>query len=134
MLVAGDERPGSASVVVLGDGLWRRRFGGERGVVGRTLLLNGDAYTVVGVLPPDFVFPLAESELAIPLWLHSDARKGDRGERFLRGIGRLKAGVSAGQAQAEMNAINERLRQQHPDTNAKIVGAKSVPLQEAMGG
>src|SRR5215472_9152070 len=96
-LMAADETPGSARVVVLGDGLWRRRFGGDRGVIGQTLLLNGEAYNVVGVLPPDFIFPLAESELAIPLWLHSDPRKGDRGERFLRGIGRMKAGVSVGQ-------------------------------------
>ena len=77
-LVPEDDAPGSHRVVVLGDGLWRRRFGGDAQLIGRTLSLNGEAYTIVGVLPPEFVFPLTEAELAIPLAPQNDPRKGDR--------------------------------------------------------
>lgn len=133
-LLPSDEDPNSGRVVVLSDGLWRRRFGGDTQLVGRTLSLNGEAYTVVGVLPPDFVFPVVEAELAIPLALHLDPKRGDRSEHFLRGLGRLKPGITPDQAQAEMNAINEQLRRQYPATNAKIVGIKAVPLQEELTG
>ena len=133
-LAPSDEDPNSDRVVVLSDGLWRRRFGADPQLIGRTLSLNGEAYSVVGVLPRDFVFPVAEAELAIPLALDRDPKKGDRGEHSLRGIARLKPGVTAGEAQAEMNAINQQLRRQYPDTNAKIIGVKAVPLQEELTG
>jgi len=133
-LAPSDDNPNSARVVVLSDGLWRRRFGGDPHLIGRTLSLNGEAYTVVGILPPDFVFPVSEAELAIPLALDRDPKKGDRSEHSLRGIARLKPGISASQAQAEMNAINEHLRRQYPETNAKIIGVKAVPLQEELTG
>jgi putative ABC transport system permease protein len=133
-LMPSDDNPNSVPVVVLSNGLWRRRFGGDPQLIGRTLSLNGEAYTVVGVLPPDFVFPVAEAELAIPLALDRDPKKADRSEHFLRGIARLKPGVTASQVQAEMNTICEHLRRQYPSTNAKIVGVKAVPLQEELTG
>jgi putative ABC transport system permease protein len=133
-LVPSDDDPNSARVVVLSDGLWRRRFGGDPQLIGRTLSLNGEPYTVIGVLPREFVFPVSEAELAIPFAFDRDPKKGDRSEHSLQGIARLKPGVTASQAQAELNAINEQLRRQYPETNAKIIGVKAVPLQEELTG
>ena len=80
--------------VVLGHGLWTRRFGGDPGVVGRALVLNGAPYTMVGVLPKSFVFPIRDAELAVPI-VEADARRTEGDVAFLRVIGRLKPGVSA---------------------------------------
>src|SRR5262249_52802512 len=62
-----EDTPGREHVVVLSHGLWQRRFGADPQLVGKTLTLNGAGYTVVGILPPPFIFPLKEAELAIPL-------------------------------------------------------------------
>src|ERR1044071_10520880 len=68
-LAPDDDNPNNARVVMLSYGLWQRRFGGTSDVLGKTLTLNGDAYTIVGVLPPRFVIPNAETELMGPLWV-----------------------------------------------------------------
>src|SRR5262245_8250151 len=89
------DRPQSERVVVLSHGLWQRRFGGDASLVGSKLTLNDQSYSVVGILPANFIFPgtEAEAELAIPLSPDRDPRRSDRGSNFLRMMGRLSPGA-----------------------------------------
>ncbi len=133
-LLPEDDKLGSPRVVVLSYGLWQRRFGADPGLIGKTLTLNGESYAVAGVLPAHFIFPLREAELAIPLAMEADPKRKERGDHFLRVVAQLKSGVSPRQAQAEMDSIAQRLRQQYPETNAKLVGVKVVPLHDEIVG
>jgi putative ABC transport system permease protein len=115
--VAEDDVIGKAHVVVLGRGLWMRRFGGDRNIVGKALTLDGQTYTVIGVMPEGFQVPSR-----VELWLPSeftprDLGPGARGAHYLRVIGRLKPGVSIEQAQTEMTGISKRLEQQYSRVN-----------------
>ena len=133
-LLPEDDRAKSA-VVVLTDGLGRRRFGGDRGVLGRSIVLNGDAYEVVGVLPPRFRFMAQSAELAIPLAAeHDPARDDRRAMNMLRVAGRLAPGATPEQAASEMTAMARRLQKQYPDTNATKQGMSVTPyLDEVVG-
>jgi putative ABC transport system permease protein len=133
-LIAEDDVPGTARVVMLSYGLWQRRFGGDQNVIGRTLALNGDVYTVVGVLPQHFTIPNAEIEVATALRLEADPRRGERGSNFLRVFGRLKDGVTLAQARSDLAAVTSRLREQYPDANAKLTAPNVLPLQEEIVG
>ena len=105
-----EDRPGGATrVVLLSHELWQRRFGGDRNVIGRTLTLDGHGHTVIGVMRPGFDFPGAE--LGVPLAPDPAA---DRGDHWLRMIGRLRPGVTLGQADSELSAIAARLAEEHP--------------------
>ncbi|HXG65767.1 MAG TPA: ABC transporter permease [Blastocatellia bacterium] len=121
-----EDRPGGPKAVVLSHGLWQRRFGADPNLVGTTILLNDQPHTVAGIMPPDFNFPppialegTAPAERA-DLWLPFalDMKAGQRGAHYMTVIARLKPGVSVEQANAEMNAIADRLEQDYPDTNA----------------
>jgi putative ABC transport system permease protein len=129
-----DEKTSAERVAMLSHGLWQRRFGGDPGVIGRTLTLNGDSYTVVGILPRDFVIPNLETEIVTPLRLDSDPRREERGSNFLRVIGRLKPGVRAAQAQKDLAAIADRLRQQYPEDNGNLTAPRVVPLHDELTG
>jgi putative ABC transport system permease protein len=133
-LVAEDDAPDKPRVVMLSYGLWRRRFGAERGVIGRPLTLNEDVYTVVGVLPARFTIPNAEVELATPLRLEADPRRGERGSNFLRVFARLRPGVTLEQARGEMATVTTRLREQYPDVNAKLTAPTVLPLHTELTG
>jgi predicted permease len=134
-LVPNDESPDGAPVVMLSYGLWQRRFGGDRAVIGSTQVLNGDPYTVVGVLPRDFVIPNAETDVVAPLRLAAEPRRTNRGTNFLRLMARLKPGVTAAQAEFELGAITGRLREQFPKDNGNLTTPRVVPLQdEVVGG
>jgi putative ABC transport system permease protein len=102
--------------VLLSHGLWQRRFGGDPNVVGKTVKLNGPAYTVVGVLPPDFIISARRYEVYRAMGL-SDTQRVNRRGRYLTVIGRMRSGVTAGQARAEMNAVGLRLAAQYPEEN-----------------
>lgn len=107
---------GSDGVVVLSYGLWQRRFGSESGILDRTLTLNGRSYKVIGVMPANIKFP-PNTDLWVPLVFEtSEATNRDR--HFLYVTGRLKSGVSMGQAQSEMSLIARNLAQQYPDSNS----------------
>ncbi|HXA08260.1 MAG TPA: ABC transporter permease, partial [Bryobacteraceae bacterium] len=106
---------GKNHVVVLSDHLWRERFGGDRGVVGSSVRLDGDPYTVVGVMPPSFRYPSA-TELWTPLTIIPQSAN-DRGLRYLRVMARMRPGVTMEQARIEMNTIAARLKSAYPDTN-----------------
>jgi putative ABC transport system permease protein len=135
-LLPEDDRPGNQHVVVLSYGLWQRRFGADMGVTGKTLTLNGEAYTVVGVLPQKFFFPIRDAELGIPLAPEADPLRNVRTSvNFLRFVGRLKPNVTREQAEDEMNRINRELRAQYGVAYAGKVGVRLVPLfDEVVGG
>jgi predicted permease len=118
-----DDVPGGPGRAVLGHGTWMRRFGGDPRVVGRGLMLNGRSYEVIGVLPARFDLPrevmptlggAEHAEIVLPLALGAEAAGVRNGEDYNL-IGKLKPGVSLGEAQAEMDAITARLRREHPD-------------------
>lgn len=137
-LLATDEKPGSANVVVLGYGLWERRFGSDRNVIGREIKLNGEPHTVVGVMPASFS-PDDYGELWLPSpWgvpsnslRPTEDPRSVRSSNYLDVWARLKPGVSLEQARAEMNAIMLRMEKQYPVDN-QGVGIALTPLHEAM--
>jgi predicted permease len=134
-LVPDDDRPGASRVVVLTDGLWRRRFGGDRAVLGGTLTLDGAGYTVVGVLPPQFFFPVRDAELAAPLAPDVHPLRSVRNSvSFLRAVARLKPTVSRSRAEEELTAVAKQLQREHPDANARKAGATVVPIAEEIVG
>jgi len=109
-----EDQPGRDNVVLIGYGLWQRRFGGNAGVVGQSLSVNGQNMTVVGVMSPGFAFPQA-AELWAPFGFTPEQRaQTQRGSRFLSVVGRLKPDVSVAQAQAEMDATANNIVQRYP--------------------
>ncbi|HEX7315759.1 MAG TPA: ABC transporter permease [Pyrinomonadaceae bacterium] len=128
---ADEERAGPAPVAVLSDGLWRRRFGGDPSVVGKTLTLDGKAVAVVGIAPPEFQYP-AGAELWLPLDFDDPEMK-IRAAHFLRPIGLLKPGVTIEQAKAETDLIARRLEEQYPESNERW-SLNLVPLHEQVVG
>lgn len=114
-----DDRPGAPPVVILGDGIWRNRYGGDPTVIGRVVRVNGVPSTVIGIMPAGFQFPIT-SELWQPLALLSGVVTQPRDARTLSMFGRLADGVRIEQAQAELNTIAARLTRSYPDTNTAI--------------
>jgi len=104
-----------SQVVVLSDGLWRTRFGADPQIVGRTLKLNEDTYTVVGVMPKDFRYPVGDGQLWVPLV--SDPSDRSRRDHILQVVGLPRSGVSLTQASEDLNRIAGRLQSEYPDTN-----------------
>jgi len=114
----GEDAPGGGNVVVISYGMWRKRFGGDSGVVGRTLRANGAPFTIVGVMPAGYVFP-DNVDLWLPLQMDPLALK--RGEgNWLSVVGRLKPGVTLEEANADFGVIARRLQQQYKETNEGI--------------
>lgn len=112
-----EDQPGHEGVVILSDGLWRRRFGADPNIAGQPVTLSGNAYTVIGVMPAAFRFPDNETELWTPIAF--TARQAQQhGSHFLSAIGRLKPGVTIEQANEELVAIAGRLAEQYPGSNA----------------
>ena len=112
--VAADDRPGAEPVALLSDEIWRVRYAGDRGIVGRSMLVNGRPHTIVGVMPPDFEFPLYQ-KVWIPLEPAAYAEPRDR--RGLMAFARLTPGVSIEGAQEEMKAVAAGLSQEFPTSN-----------------
>jgi predicted permease len=134
ILQSYDEKPESERVVMISEGLWQRKFGRDPKMIGQTLRLNGESYTVVGILPRDLVIPNAEVELATPLRPEVDPRRSERGSNFLRVMARLKSGVTPEQTRLELAAISERLRERYPDDNANLSAPRVLPLQDELVG
>jgi putative ABC transport system permease protein len=114
---AEEEQPGHDPVVVLSDGLWRRRFNADPGIVGRNVRINERSFTVVGVMPADFAYPRRNIELWTPLIADKEDLT-NRGGHYLQVVARLKPGATIASAQSEMNALAARLAAQYPQTNA----------------
>ncbi len=120
VFTAAEDRPGAgAPVVVLTYPLWQRAFGGDRRIVGQQISLSSRSYTVLGVMPPGWKFPVEEEHVdyVIPLNTQIGANAQNRNAIFLTLVGRLKPNVSIAQATAELNAIGAHLAQQYPDSN-----------------
>jgi putative ABC transport system permease protein len=126
-----EERPSKVKVIVLGHGLWQRRFGADPGILNKTIMLNYEPRLVVGIMPPGFQFP-NKAELWAPL-APNEGLRATRGAFWLPVVGRLKAGVTRAQAQADMDLIASQLEQQYPDTNAGI-GVNVVLLKDQVVG
>ncbi|HYL39646.1 MAG TPA: ABC transporter permease [Bryobacteraceae bacterium] len=108
-------QPGRDRVVLLSDGLWRRRFGADRSVPGRKLVMNGQSYLIVGVLPPEFRLP-EDAEVWTPLVFSADdLNPNRRGNHSLQVIARIRPGLSFEQARADLDLVSNRIVQQHPD-------------------
>lgn len=129
---------GKDNVAVLSYGFWQKHFGGDPNVVGKTFSLDGQAQTVIGVMPEGFDFFVKENafvktapEFWVPIAFSQNSRR--RIGRFMSAIGVLKQGVTIDQARSEMNAIGVRLEQQYPDFN-KGWGITLVPLHEQFSG
>jgi putative ABC transport system permease protein len=116
-ITAEEDRYGNDRVVILSHSLWQRRFGGDPGVINRTIQLDGRTMNVAGVMPADFHFPDRETEVWIPLAFTPDLlEENNRGSHFLNVIARLKPGVATAQAQADLNTITARLSSEHSST------------------
>jgi len=132
-LAATDDTPGQEKVVVLTHGLWQRRFGGDPAIVGRPLTLNGEPFTVVGVMPRDFFFPIRTAEIAIPLAPDRDPWRQNRtSTSFLRAIGRARAGVGRAQVMEDLDGILRRLQKEYPASYGSKRGLLAVPYAEEL--
>jgi len=122
-------------VVVLARPFWVRRFGGDAAVVGRTIRLNSEAYTVVGVLASGFAMPIRDVDFVLPFVPDQDARRGARNSvNFIHGAARLGPGVSQPQAEGDLTAIARRLQQQFPVENARKRGVRMVAVIDGIVG
>jgi putative ABC transport system permease protein len=138
-----EDQPGFNRVVILSDGLWRRRFGSDTKIIGQKISLNNEPYTVIGVAPPDFQFPPNASMPAIygfpreidfytPLALTPEVWS-NRGSGFLVAFGRLKPQTRFEQAQADLVGVAERLARQYPDSNKNESVRLTPLLQQVVG-
>ncbi|HEX4037976.1 MAG TPA: ABC transporter permease [Acidobacteriaceae bacterium] len=129
---AGEDTPGRGSVAILSYGMWQRRFAGRRDVAGATMRANGQTYTIVGVMPEGFRFPIgylsSEVEIWTPLVL-TNVQKASRKDIILEVLARLRPGVSLAQAQGSLSAVAARLARAYPETN-RDWGVNIMPLAD----
>ena len=111
---AEEERDGEHRVALLSNGLWRRRFGADPSVIGQSLQLDGESYSIVGVLPPRFQFYESRTEIWTPIPITGEEA---RGSHFLQPVARLRPGATLEQANAEVAAIADRLAHDYPESN-----------------
>jgi putative ABC transport system permease protein len=136
----------TARVVLLAHGIWQQQYGGQRDVIGRTVVLNGISRTVVGVLPPGFIHPVERSDVYLPLnldpWLRNPVSA--RGSHFLAVFARMNTGVTLEAADADVASIGAALAVEHPRENGDVelrarplhvtmVGETRTPLLVLMG-
>jgi putative ABC transport system permease protein len=124
---AEEDRPGAPPVAILTNGLWKRRFGADAGIVGRAIRLNAEPFTVIGVMGPDFS---GEPETDLFLAQQADLNSNNQGHFLFLGA-RLKPGVTMGQANAELRVIADRFRKLHPDAMSPDETFLALPLGAA---
>ncbi|HEX2662411.1 MAG TPA: ABC transporter permease [Candidatus Acidoferrum sp.] len=127
-----EEDAAQSRSVVIGYNLWQRRFGGDRNIAGRSILMNGQGTVVLGVMPKGFFFPMREMDYWIPGYFTPE-RLAERDSHYLTVVARLKSEVTMQRAQEEMNVIAQRLTKQYPNSNTNI-GAVVVPIQQEYAG
>jgi len=125
--LSDEDAPGKAAVAILSHGFWLRQFGGSPEVLHETIQLNGQPYTIIGVMPANFQ-PGSRTEIFTPAAYSSEEHQ-NHGGHYIGVIGRLKPGVSVDQARGEMNHLADLLAKQYPDTN-KGWGVKVAPMLE----
>ncbi len=131
VFLPGEDKP-DARVTILSYGLWQRRFGGEKSIIGRDILLNGEKYNVVGVMPAGFQF----LENYIGLWVTTAFTPEDlanRGSHYLNVVARMKQGVTLEQANADIKTIQQRISRDYPNQAGRL-GAYVMPLREQLAG
>jgi predicted permease len=127
---AGEEGAAAPSIVVLGHGLWQRRYGGDPGIVGRTMTMDGIVHTVVGVMPPEFNFPFGGVKMWVPMTNDPSTDARDHEGSLI--VGRLAKGWTLERAREELNLIQGRLAEAHPDVDGVYAGIAVTPLREAL--
>jgi putative ABC transport system permease protein len=127
----GDEHQ---PVVLLSHGLWQRRFGGAADAIGKTIVLNGEAFTIAGVLGRDFVSLVRDVEVVAPFSPSTDPRRANRAQGFLRVIGRVRPGVTAHQVADDLNRVSRRMRVSYPDAHGSDTGVLVTSLHEEVSG
>jgi putative ABC transport system permease protein len=132
VLMPEDDEGDGKRVAILTHGLWTRRYGADPEVLGSALVLNGDAYTVVGVLPGGFITPVRDAEVVVPFAMEADPRRTLRDSGFLRVLGRLRPDVTVEQARADLDRVMQRLRLEYPTTNATHLGTAIVEWRRAL--
>jgi putative ABC transport system permease protein len=135
VFVDEEDTPAKSRVVILSEGFWKSHFGGAPDIAGRTMTLNGESYTIVGVMPARFSiesWAVTARQMWVPV-AYTDAQRAVRENHNAQVIARLKPGVSVTQAQSEMDLISKRLEAAYPQENAGW-GATVVPLQELLVG
>src|SRR5215207_5300447 len=131
--VEGEDAPEAQRAAVITHGLWQRRFGGDRNVVGRTVALDAESYTIVGVLPAEFAFAMiGEAEIWTPLRPPPEAAS-RRYMHWVKVVARLKPGVELDAARAQMDAVASRIEREDPSGHENV-GLRVVPLQEEIVG
>jgi putative ABC transport system permease protein len=135
---AADNKPGAEKVTILGDEIWRRDFSADPNIVGQSVRINGKSATIIGVMPPNFKFPISE-ELWTPLY--NEFPPQPRGDLRIGAsnnapavMGRLKAGVTIDQANVEFIALARHLAQDNPKTNQNLTSASVQPLLHTFTG
>jgi predicted permease len=127
-----EEHSGKNMVAILSYQLWQTRFGGDQKVLGQTAILDGIPHTVIGVMPQGVTYP-GSTELWTPLVIRPESAT-NRGDRFLRVLGRLRSGVTQQQAASDMNAIAKRLAREYPATNKEVAAVNLISLRRAISG
>jgi putative ABC transport system permease protein len=131
---ADEDRPGAAKVTVLSHSLWQTRYGRDPQIVNREIQLDGEKYTVVGVMPAGFQFFESDVRLWVPLALDAEDLA-NRGGHFLKVVARMKPGVTLDQAQADLKALMARVGKDNPEeTFDGKLGAFAMPLREQLAG
>jgi len=133
VIVADDDKPGKPFVVVLSNALWRRQFGGDPEIVGKTIPLSGNVYTIIGVMPAGFRSPADNSESWTPVHVSNALAAKFRAVHFLRTYGRLAPGVTIDQARADMQLIDKDLAARYPQEN-RMRNTVLVSLHESIVG
>jgi len=132
-----DEAAGSNDEIVLGHGFWQRRFGGDPGIVGRTITANNRSLTVVGVMKPDFSYQGARYQFWMPLPLRGpnpDKLPINRDSRYMQVLAKLNPDVSRDTAAAELGSVAAALAQTYPDTDRNMSFILSSLAEETVGG
>ena len=127
-----DDKPGAARTVMISYGLWQSRYGGERSLIGQEISLNGEKHTVIGVMPAGFQFMESETAVWVPIAFTPETLA-NRGGHYLKVVARLKPGVTQAQAQADIDAIMQRLQAEYPEQVGRL-GATVLPLSEEVTG
>ena len=129
-----EDRPGGAKAVVLSYGLWQSRYGGDRNILNREILLDGEKHAVAGVMPASFQFFAKDVRVWVPMALTQEDWA-NRGGHYLVVVARLKPGVSVTQAQADMNAVMRRISTDHPEeTMEGKMGVVVMPVRDEFVG
>ena len=130
---AGEDSTGAERVVMLGEAVWRRRFSSDPNIVGRAVNLDGNPYTVIGVIPTSVGYP-ATAEIYLPLVFPTeDLDEGNRGARYYDVVARLAPGATIEQARAEMRTIASRLSSAHPQADEGVSVRVAPLLDETVG-